>query len=157
MAGLCYSQSSVSLKKLIIASKPTSRLLYPTNSKFSVHFQIMNSTSKSSSSTPVFLVPELDSDEKDRIADQTFERYSAKTMQRNGKGTAIVWFRNDLRILDNEVLYKAWISSHMVLPVYCVDPRLFQTTHYFGFPKTGGIIHSYMYTNHSSLILPKLN
>lgn len=51
---------------------------------------------------------------------------------------AIVWFRSDLRILDNEALIKAWLSSQALLPVYCVDPRLFtSSTHYFGFPKTG--------------------
>ncbi|KAK2640236.1 hypothetical protein Ddye_028031 [Dipteronia dyeriana] len=49
--------------------------------------------------------------------------------------TAIVWFRNDLRILDSEALFKARFSSNMVLPVYCVDPRLFQSTYHFGFPK----------------------
>ncbi|CAH9101640.1 unnamed protein product [Cuscuta epithymum] len=57
---------------------------------------------------------------------------------RRGRGVAIVWFRNDLRVLDNEALYAAWVSSEAVLPVYCVDPTLFSsTTHYFGFPKTG--------------------
>ncbi|CAK7354272.1 unnamed protein product [Dovyalis caffra] len=54
------------------------------------------------------LVPGLDSKEKDRILDQTFERYTSNMVKRNGKGTAIVWFRNDLRVLDNEVLFKAW-------------------------------------------------
>ncbi|KAG8375306.1 hypothetical protein BUALT_Bualt10G0086600 [Buddleja alternifolia] len=67
--------------------------------------------------------------------------YQAPTFdgQRKGKGVSIVWFRNDLRILDNEVLFKAWASSEAVLPVYCLDPRLFATTHYFGFPKTGAL------------------
>ncbi|KAK3039600.1 hypothetical protein RJ639_029299 [Escallonia herrerae] len=84
-------------------------------------------------------VPGLSSEETDRVADQTFQRYSSSslTKQRNGKGVAIVWFRNDLRVLDNEALFKAWISSEAVLPVYCVDPRHFGTTHKFGFPKTG--------------------
>lgn len=90
------------------------------------------------SSSSVFQVPGLDSHEIDSIAEKTFERYSVKTVNRNGKGIAIVWFRNDLRVLDNEALFKAWVSSETVLPVYCVDPRLFGTTYYFGFPKTGG-------------------
>ncbi|KAG2400213.1 Cryptochrome protein [Vigna angularis] len=64
---------------------------------------------------------------------------SSSTYERSGKGTAIVWFRNDLRVLDNEALYKAWLSSETVLPVYCVDPRLFATTYHFGFPKTGAL------------------
>lgn len=82
-------------------------------------------------------VPDLDSVEMSRVVSQSFERYTSTT-KRQGKGTAIVWFRNDLRVLDNEALFKAWISSDVVLPVYCVDPRLFQSTYYFGFPKTGG-------------------
>ena len=74
-----------------------------------------------------------------KIVEQTFQRYSSSDeAKRNGSGVAIVWFRNDLRVLDNEALVKAWASSQAVLPVYCVDPRLFGTTHYFGFPKTGG-------------------
>ncbi|KAJ6697632.1 CRYPTOCHROME DASH [Salix purpurea] len=77
---------------------------------------------------------------REYILDQTFERYTSKIVKRNGKGTAIVWFRNDLRVLDNEVLFKAWVDSESVLPVYCVDPRVFQaSTRYFGFPKTGGL------------------
>jgi hypothetical protein len=56
-----------------------------------------------------------------------------------GGGVAIVWFRNDLRVLDNEAVVRAWAASDAVLPVYCVDPRISAgSTHYFGFPKTGG-------------------
>lgn len=84
-------------------------------------------------------VPELDSNEMERVANQTFQRYTSNNTKRSGKGTAIVWFRNDLRVLDNETLYKAWLSSQTLLPVYCIDPRLFATTYHFGFPKTGGI------------------
>lgn len=87
------------------------------------------------------------SDETDRVAEQTFQRYTISqsssdiNARKSGKGVAIVWFRNDLRVLDNEALYRAWVSSEAVLPLYCVDPRLFNaTTHYFGFPKTGGIL-----------------
>lgn len=87
-------------------------------------------------------VPGLSAKEMDGIAEETFRRYttSSSLPERKGKGVAIVWFRNDLRILDNEALFKAWVSSQAVLPVYCVDPRLFSPTHYFGFPKTGGIL-----------------
>lgn len=60
------------------------------------------------------------------------------TTSRKGTGTAIVWFRNDLRISDNEALLKAWQSSQAVVPLYVVDPRLYGTTYTFGFPKTGG-------------------
>jgi deoxyribodipyrimidine photo-lyase len=60
------------------------------------------------------------------------------TSQRKGSGTTIVWFRNDLRISDNEALLKAWQSSQTVVPLYCVDPRLYGSTNVFGFAKTGG-------------------
>ncbi|CAL5350413.1 unnamed protein product [Camellia sinensis] len=122
-----------------------------------VGYQIMNlnndshfnskygSTSSSSSrAAMVYQVPGgLSSDEMDRIAGHTIQRYtdshshSRSISQRSGKGIAIVWFRNDLRVLDNEALFTAWSSSEAVLPLYCVDPRLFHTTHYFAFPKTG--------------------
>lgn len=85
------------------------------------------------------VIPGADSREINHVVEETFGRYTSKALKRNGKGVAIVWFRNDLRVLDNEALLKAWDSSEMVLPVYCVDPRHFQTTYHFGFPKTGAL------------------
>ncbi|KAH9798511.1 cryptochrome DASH [Citrus sinensis] len=85
------------------------------------------------------VIPGADSREINHIVEETFGRYTSKALKRNGKGVAIVWFRNDLRVLDNEALLKAWDSSEMVLPVYCVDPRHSQTTYHFGFPKTGAL------------------
>lgn len=73
------------------------------------------------------------------VAEQTFRWYTSSDIKRKGRGIAVVWFRNDLRVLDNEALIRAWDQSGEVLPVYCVDPRLFGVTHCFGFPKTGGI------------------
>ncbi|KAK2648476.1 hypothetical protein Ddye_015965 [Dipteronia dyeriana] len=85
-------------------------------------------------------VPELNVVKTGRIVSQCFERYyTSTTVKRNGKGTAIVWFRNDLRILDSEALFKARFSSDMILPVYYVDARLFQSTYHFGFPKIGAL------------------
>lgn len=49
--------------------------------------------------------------------------------------TAIVWFRNNLRLHDNEALHKA-LDYNTVLPVYVFDPRWFGKTA-FGFLKTG--------------------
>ncbi|CAK9154091.1 unnamed protein product [Ilex paraguariensis] len=105
----------------------------------------MNSNSQrgqTSSSEHVYQVPGLSSSEMNQIAELTFQRYSYSSSsmpKRRGNGVAIVWFRNDLRVLDNEALFRAWMSSEAVLPVYCVDPRLFCATHYFGFPKTGAL------------------
>ncbi|WRX32118.1 DNA photolyase [Theobroma cacao] len=134
------SSSLLSQRKLIY---PSSIFAYSSHIRFRLGFQIMNSTSKSEpksvSSSTIYQVPGLDSHEMDSIAEKTFERYSSKTVKRNGKGISIVWYRNDLRVLDNEALFKAWVSSEAILPVYCIDPRLFETTYCFGFPKTGAL------------------
>lgn len=50
----------------------------------------------------------------------------------------LVWFRNDLRIRDNETLSRAIQSGNQVIPVYCFDPRMYANTS-LGFPKTGAI------------------
>ncbi|XP_022729224.1 cryptochrome DASH, chloroplastic/mitochondrial isoform X1 [Durio zibethinus] len=132
---------SLSQRKLIY---PSSIFACSTQIRFQLGFQIMTSTSKcepkSVASSTVYEVPGLDSHEMDSIAEKTFARYSSKTeLKRNGKGISIVWYRNDLRVLDNEALFKAWVSSEAILPVYCIDPRLFETTYYFGLPKTGAL------------------
>ena len=50
--------------------------------------------------------------------------------------TILVWFRNDLRIHDNEVLLEATRKADNILPVYCFDPFYFKTTEW-GSLKTG--------------------
>ncbi|MET4081323.1 deoxyribodipyrimidine photo-lyase [Pedobacter sp. UYP30] len=50
----------------------------------------------------------------------------------------LVWFRNDLRLHDNEVLVEAISKSDLILPVYIFDPRSFGETD-FGTQKTGNI------------------
>ncbi|TQD84204.1 hypothetical protein C1H46_030294 [Malus baccata] len=49
---------------------------------------------------------------------------------------SIVWFRNDLRVHDNECLNSANNESVSVLPVYCFDPRDYGKSS-SGFDKTG--------------------
>lgn len=49
----------------------------------------------------------------------------------------LVWFRNDLRLHDNEVLSKA-SEKGKILPLYIFDPRTFSSTAN-GFSKTGPI------------------
>jgi len=39
--------------------------------------------------------------------------------------TILVWFRNDLRIHDNEILLEAVRKADKILPVYCFDPFYF--------------------------------
>jgi len=41
------------------------------------------------------------------------------------KKVVLVWFRNDLRLHDNEVLSEAINKSDLIIPVYCFDPRYF--------------------------------
>ncbi|WP_395047971.1 DASH family cryptochrome [Flavobacterium sp.] len=50
--------------------------------------------------------------------------------------TAIVWFKTDLRLSDNETLIKAILQSEQIIPVYCFDDSHFENTKY-GFKKTG--------------------
>uniref|UniRef100_A0A0D9WSW6 Cryptochrome DASH n=1 Tax=Leersia perrieri TaxID=77586 RepID=A0A0D9WSW6_9ORYZ len=105
----------------------------------------MSFTASSSSLRPVravlaAAVPSLSADETAAAAGDAFRRHASPTLRRSGGGVAVVWFRNDLRLLDNEALVRAWSASEAVLPVYCVDPRIFGGgTHYFGFPKTGAL------------------
>lgn len=52
------------------------------------------------------------------------------------KKVILVWFRNDLRTLDNEVLFHAVEKSDFVIPVYVFDPRYY-TENQFNFQNTG--------------------
>jgi deoxyribodipyrimidine photo-lyase len=54
-------------------------------------------------------------------------------MQKKQKG--LVWFRNDLRVQDNESLKNAIDTNETVVAVYFFDPRQFEETQ-FGFKKT---------------------
>lgn len=42
------------------------------------------------------------------------------------KKVILVWFRNDLRIHDNEILFEAINKGDIVIPVYFFDPRYFK-------------------------------
>ncbi len=50
---------------------------------------------------------------------------------------AIVWFRNDLRLHDNEALMEAIKNAGEIIPVYVFDERIFMGKTSFGFQKTG--------------------
>jgi deoxyribodipyrimidine photo-lyase len=51
---------------------------------------------------------------------------------------AIVWFKTNLRLHDNEPLVRALEYSNEVYPVYCLDPTLFKLST-LGFTKMGSI------------------
>lgn len=63
---------------------------------------------------------------------------------------AILWFRNDLRLHDHEPLARALQKADQVLPVYCLDPRQFETTP-FGFSKTGEFRARFLFESLQSL------
>jgi deoxyribodipyrimidine photo-lyase len=50
---------------------------------------------------------------------------------------SVVWFRNDLRLHDNEALHQAVQHSDSIVPVYVFDKRIFHGQTSFGFEKTG--------------------
>jgi deoxyribodipyrimidine photo-lyase len=52
--------------------------------------------------------------------------------------TILVWFRNDLRVHDNEILLEAMRKADKILPVYCFDPFYFKTST-SGLLKTGNL------------------
>ncbi|KAE8009470.1 hypothetical protein FH972_005907 [Carpinus fangiana] len=71
----------------------------------------------------------------------------------NGAGirrAAIVWFRNDLRVHDNECLNTANNEAMSVLPVYCFDPRDYGKSS-SGFDKTGPYRASFLIESVSDL------
>ncbi|MFZ4634017.1 MAG: DASH family cryptochrome [Saprospiraceae bacterium] len=53
------------------------------------------------------------------------------------KRRAIVWFRQDLRLHDNEALTNALRMADEVVPMYIFDERIFCGVTRYGFPKTG--------------------
>ncbi|NNE31395.1 MAG: DASH family cryptochrome, partial [Winogradskyella sp.] len=57
-------------------------------------------------------------------------------MQKKQINANLVWFRNDLRVNDNTVLYKASKNSNNIIGVFCFDPRNYCTNE-FGFIKSG--------------------
>lgn len=56
-------------------------------------------------------------------------------MQKEQKQTNLIWFRNDLRTIDNVVLKQACISGARVIGVYFFDPKYFAINEY-GFRTT---------------------
>lgn len=51
--------------------------------------------------------------------------------------TIICLLRNDLRLHDNELFYWAQRNAEFIVPLYCFDPRHYEGTYHYNFPKTG--------------------
>jgi len=64
---------------------------------------------------------------------------------------SIVWFRNDLRLHDNEALLDAIKDNDEIIPVYIFDDRIFEGITSFGMPKTGA--HRLRFINESVIDL----
>jgi deoxyribodipyrimidine photo-lyase len=63
---------------------------------------------------------------------------------------SIVWFKNDLRLHDNEALVSAIQNSNEVIPLFILDPRWsVHTIH--GFRKTGNLRMRFIYENAKAL------
>lgn len=60
------------------------------------------------------------------------------------KRTVLVWFRNDLRVRDNEILSRASERAEKIIPVFCFDPRYYNITK-FGTRKTGLLRTRFIY------------
>lgn len=60
------------------------------------------------------------------------------TLDRKSKAKkVVVWFRQDLRLTDNEALDAALLRAEEIVPVYVFDIRAFHGKTSFGFRKTG--------------------
>nr|WP_294899894.1 DASH family cryptochrome [uncultured Pedobacter sp.] len=66
------------------------------------------------------------------------------------KKTILVWFRNDLRVHDNEILLEATQKASTIIPVYCLDKRYFTQTNY-GTKKTGNFRAKFLLESLSDL------
>jgi len=64
--------------------------------------------------------------------------------------TILVWFRNDLRIHDNEILSEAVRKADKILPVYCFDPFYFRKNS-SGNSKTGALRARFLLDSVSNL------
>ncbi|GHE23110.1 deoxyribodipyrimidine photo-lyase [Sphingobacterium griseoflavum] len=60
----------------------------------------------------------------------------SEVFYRMTKKVILIWFRNDLRIHDNEILFEAVEKGDIVIPVYFFDPRYFEINDN-GFKNTG--------------------
>ena len=60
------------------------------------------------------------------------------------KRRVLVWFRQDLRLHDNEALSDAVAVADEVIPVFVFDERVFEGKTLFGFPKTGHLRHKFI-------------
>ncbi|KAH1058296.1 hypothetical protein GYH30_002729 [Glycine max] len=132
-AALAVASVSLSLPRVLPFFQPTTpqptKLKVPTQASSLTHLSLSTPSKTSFKSTisstplhaPLSLGPHRPRDPS-----------NAAALRR----AAVVWFRNDLRLLDNECLTAANNESLSVLPVYCFDPADYGKSA-SGFDKTG--------------------
>ncbi|OAY77056.1 Cryptochrome DASH, chloroplastic/mitochondrial [Ananas comosus] len=115
MLHLLSPPHSTPLKSLIFSPVPTPiRFLFRSNLTMSLSSSSIPLSNDRLRPVRCYMVPGLSSEEAEMASDEAFRRYSSPSLKRTGKGVAIVWFRNDLRVLDNEALVRAWATSESV-------------------------------------------
>ncbi|XP_057549186.1 blue-light photoreceptor PHR2-like [Amaranthus tricolor] len=123
-------------KNVKIPSQITSALSLSSSSpSIPKPFSKNSSFSASPLQNPLFLNPRLPSEPSNGAA---------------ASKSTIVWFRNDLRVHDNECLTTANNESMSVLPLYCFDPRDYGKSS-SGFDKTGPYRASFLIESVSDL------
>ncbi|CAO2824395.1 unnamed protein product [Amaranthus hypochondriacus] len=123
-------------KNVKIPSQITSALSLSSSSpSITKPFSKNSSFSASPLQNPLFVNPRLPSEPSNGAA---------------ARKSTIVWFRNDLRVHDNECLTTANNESMSVLPLYCFDPRDYGKSS-SGFDKTGPYRASFLIESVSDL------
>ncbi|KAJ4957090.1 hypothetical protein NE237_013873 [Protea cynaroides] len=137
-ASLSLSLLSI-LPTYLLPPKPTSLLSAPPN-KIKIPSQISSLSHLSLSSSASLPKPSLSSTFSANPLQAPLSRGPRRSSEPSNfagvRRSSIVWFRNDLRVHDNECLNTANNESISVLPVYCFDPRDYGKSS-SGFDKTG--------------------
>ncbi|KAF9587094.1 hypothetical protein IFM89_039677 [Coptis chinensis] len=141
---LSTASISLSLSTLLpvhfLVTPKSSPLLSPLPSKLKIPSQISSLSHLSLSSSVSPPNPSFKSTISSSPLQSPLSRGPLRSSDPNNpvgaRRTSIVWFRNDLRVQDNECLNSANTESISVLPVYCFDPRDYGKS-LSGFDKTG--------------------
>ncbi|GMH02606.1 hypothetical protein Nepgr_004445 [Nepenthes gracilis] len=142
-ASISLSVSTILPTHFIIPSKVTAIFTSSNPAKVKIPTQISSSLSHLSLSSSALFPPKHFS-KKSTFSASPLQNPLSLNPRRpsdpsNGaaiRRATIVWFRNDLRVHDNECLNTANNESISVLPVYCFDPRDYGKSS-SGFDKTG--------------------
>nr|XP_043636630.1 blue-light photoreceptor PHR2-like [Erigeron canadensis] len=139
-----FTSITLSVPQFLPTHFISSPKISPFNPKFQIPFQISSYFNKLTLSSSSSSIPVTKSALKSTISANPFQTPSTETPRRPAdpssaagvRRVSVVWFRNDLRVQDNECLNSANNESLSVLPVFCFDPKDFGKSPN-GFDKTG--------------------